>query len=50
VAKTAVKVLSKGIAMGPPSLDPAVVRAAEEALDPSDIATLGLSAPERRDR
>jgi hypothetical protein len=44
-----VKVLSKGIALGPPGLDPAVVKAVKETLDPSDIAALGLSPPERRD-
>jgi polyphosphate kinase 2 (PPK2 family) len=47
VAQTAVKVLSKGIAMGPPALDTAVVRTANEILDQEEIAALGLSASER---
>ena len=47
VAKTAVKILAKGIEMGPPALDPAVVRAATEILSREEIAALGLPPRER---
>jgi AMP-polyphosphate phosphotransferase len=50
VAKTAVKVLSKGIAMGPPALDSEVVRVAKEILDQEEVAALGLPAPDRPER
>ena len=47
VAKTVVKALGKGIALGPPPLDPEVVEAATKALGRKEIAALGLAEPER---
>ena len=49
-AKTAVKILSKGITLGPPALDPEVVRAAAEILGREEMATLGLARPERGEK
>ena len=46
VAKTAVKALGKGIALGPPPLDPEVVKAADEIMSRKEMATLGLAEPE----
>jgi AMP-polyphosphate phosphotransferase len=46
VAKTAVKILAKGIRMGPPALNPEVVKLAAKVLGPKDRAALGL-LPER---
>ena len=45
VAKTVVKALGKGIAVGPPPLDPAVVQAAAEILSRKEMAALGLAGP-----
>jgi AMP-polyphosphate phosphotransferase len=45
-ARTVVKGLGKGITLGPPALDPEVVRAAEEHLDRKELAALGLVKPE----
>src|SRR5215472_3802969 len=42
VAKTAVKALGKGIKLGPPPLDPEVVKAAAVSLDHEERAALGL--------
>src|SRR5215471_12367081 len=42
VAKTAVKILAKGITMGPPALDPQVVRVAAELLGQEEAAALAL--------
>ena len=50
VATTAVKILAEGIAVGPPALDPEVIRAAKETLSQQEIAVLGLSAPKRPQR
>ena len=50
VAATAVKILAKGIAVGPPTLDPEVIKAAKEILSQQEIAMLGLPAPERSER
>ena len=47
VAKTAVKILTKGITMGPPALDPEVVRVATELLGQQEIAALALPPPKR---
>jgi polyphosphate kinase 2 (PPK2 family) len=44
VAKTTVKILSKGIAMRPPGLDPKVLKLATEILSREEIAALGLPA------
>ena len=46
VAKTVVKALGKGITLGPPPLDPEVVKAAAEIMDPKEIAALGLAEAE----
>ena len=48
MAKTVVKALGKGLALGPPALDPAVVKAAE-SLGRKERMALGLpgSIPER---
>jgi polyphosphate kinase 2 (PPK2 family) len=48
VAKTAIKALSKSITLGPPSLDPDVVRAAAKILSSAEISALGLPQAERR--
>ena len=45
VAKTVVKALGKGIALGPPPLDPEVVKAAAEILTRKQMAALGLAGP-----
>jgi class 3 adenylate cyclase len=45
VAKTVVKALGKGLALGPPPLDPEVVKAARERLDRKELAALGLAEP-----
>jgi len=50
VATTAVKILAKGITVGPPALDPEVIRAAKEILSRQEMAVLGLPAPERPER
>ena len=47
MANTVVKALSKGIAVGPPALDPEVVRAATEHLGRKELAALGLVKPEQ---
>jgi len=44
VAKTAVKALGKGLALGPPPLDPEVVKAAE-SLSRKEMAALDLAEP-----
>ncbi len=46
MAKTVVKALGKGIKLGPPPLDPEVVKAAAETLDRKEMAALGLVEPE----
>jgi polyphosphate kinase 2 (PPK2 family) len=46
VAKTAVKALGKGLALGPPPLDPKVAKMAAEIMDPKEMAALGLAKPE----
>ena len=45
VAKTVVKALGKGIALGPPALDPEVVKAAAQNLGREERAALGLPEP-----
>jgi AMP-polyphosphate phosphotransferase len=45
MAKTVVKALGSGIALGPPALDPAVVKAAAESLSRKEQAALGLPGP-----
>jgi Polyphosphate kinase 2 (PPK2) len=47
MAKTVVKALGKGIALGPPALDPEVVKAGGEFLGRKEIAALGLAEPGR---
>ena len=47
VAKTAVKALGKGLALGPPPLDPEVVKAAAVSLDHEERAALGLVEPKQ---
>lgn len=47
LAKTVVKALGKGIALGPPALDPAVVEAAEQIMSRKELAALGLAEPGR---
>lgn len=47
LAKTVVKALGKGIALGPPALDPAVVEAAEQIMSRKEMAALGLAEPGR---
>src|SRR5271154_932737 len=46
MAKTVVKALGKGIARGPPALDPEVLRAAAKILDREEVAALGLAPAE----
>ena len=46
MAKTVVKALGKGIALGPPPLAPEVVKAAAEILGRKEMVALGLPAPE----
>jgi AMP-polyphosphate phosphotransferase len=49
MAQTVVKALGKGIALGPPALDPEVVKAAAESLGLKEREALGLpKAPRRR--
>ena len=50
VAKTAVKVLSKGLTLGPPALDPEVAKAAAEILGRKETEALGLALPARREK
>jgi hypothetical protein len=50
VATTAVKILAKGIAVGPPALDPEVFKAAKDLLSQQEIAVLGLPTSERSER
>ena len=45
VAKTAVKALGNGLKLGPPLLDPEVVKAAEH-LSHKEMTALGLAEPE----
>jgi polyphosphate kinase 2 (PPK2 family) len=45
VAKTVVKALAKGLALGPPPLAREVVKAAEDMLSRKEIAALGLAEP-----
>jgi AMP-polyphosphate phosphotransferase len=47
LAKTVVKALGKGIASGPPALDPAVVKTAAQILGRKEMAALGLAEPGR---
>ena len=47
VAKTAVKALGKGLALGPPPLAPEVVEAAAVSLDHEERAALGLVEPKQ---
>ena len=47
LAKTVVKALAKGIALGPPPLAPEVVKAAAEILGRKEMAALGLAEPGR---
>ena len=42
--------LAKGISVGPPALDPEVIRAAKEILSQQEIAVLGLPALELSER
>ena len=49
VAKTAVKILAKGITMAPPALDPEVLKLATKVLGRKELAVLGLLPPERAD-
>ena len=46
VAKTVVKALGKGLALGPPPLTREVVKAAEDMLSRKEIAALGLAEPQ----
>ena len=46
VAKTVVKALGKGLALGPPPLAREVVKAAEDMLSRKEIAALGLAEPQ----
>ena len=46
VAKTVVKALAKGLALGPPPLTREVVKAAEDMLSRKEIAALGLAEPQ----
>ena len=46
MAKTVVKALGKGLALGPPPLAPEVVEAAAEIMGRKEIAALGLAEPE----
>jgi polyphosphate kinase 2 (PPK2 family) len=45
MAKTVVKALGKGLALGPPALDPEVVKTAAESLGRKERAALGLPGP-----
>jgi len=45
MAKTVVKALGKGIALGPPALDPEVAKAAAENLSRKEQLALGLPEP-----
>jgi AcrR family transcriptional regulator len=47
LAKTVVKALGKGIALGPPAFDPEVIKAGGEFLSRKEIAALGLAEPGR---
>jgi hypothetical protein len=47
MAKTVVKALGKGIALGPPPLDPEIVKAAAQILGRKERAALGLPEPAR---
>jgi polyphosphate kinase 2 (PPK2 family) len=47
LAKTMVKALGKGIALGPPALDPAVFKAAAQILGRKEMSALGLAEPGR---
>jgi hypothetical protein len=47
LAKTVVKALGKGIALGPPALDPEVNTTAAEVLPSKEMAALGLAEPGR---
>jgi polyphosphate kinase 2 (PPK2 family) len=49
-AKTVVKILGKGIGLGPPALDPEIVKTAAEILDEKAMAALGLPSPPRREK
>ena len=46
VAKTVVKALAKGLALGPPPLAPEVVTAVAEIMGRKEMAALGLAEPE----
>ena len=46
VAKTVVKALGKGLALGPPPLDPEVAKAAADLVSRKEMAALGLAEPE----
>jgi polyphosphate kinase 2 (PPK2 family) len=50
MAKTVVNALGKRIALGPPPLDPEVVKAAAQILGRKELAALGLPEPERERR
>ena len=45
MARTVVKGLGKGVALGPPALDPEVVKAAAEHLGHNELAALSLAMP-----
>ena len=47
VAETVVKALGKGLALGPPPLDPEVGKAAAEIMDRKERAAVGLTKPEQ---
>jgi polyphosphate kinase 2 (PPK2 family) len=47
LAKTVVKALGKGIALGPPALDPEVVEVATQIMGRKEMAALGLAEPGR---
>src|SRR5262249_11257831 len=47
VAKTVVKALGKGIALGPPPLDPAVAKAAAQIIGRKEMTALGLAEREK---
>ena len=46
VAKTVVKALGKGLALGPPPLDPEVAKAAADLVSRKEMAALGLAEPQ----
>jgi len=50
VAKTVVKALGKGIALGPPGLDPEIVQTATQMLGESVLSALGLTQAARREK